>query len=121
MHMFDFKNIFTITRKELKSSFDNPTFYVNIAVFLLLWEFLFFRNAFLAGEASLRQLYDFLPWLLIIFIPAVTMGAMSQEKSEGTLELLLTHPVREYELLAGKFLGKLARSEERRVGKECRS
>ena len=35
------------------------------------------------------------------------MGAMSQEKSEGTLELLLTHPVREYELLAGKFLGKL--------------
>ena len=108
MHMLDFKNIFTITRKELKSSFDNPTAYVTIAVFLLLWEFLFFRNAFLAGEASLRQLYDFLPWLLIIFIPAVTMGAMSQEKSEGTLELLLTHPVREYELLAGKFLGKLA-------------
>ena len=42
--MFDFKNIFTITRKELKSAFDNPTAYVIIAVFLLLWEFLFLET-----------------------------------------------------------------------------
>lgn len=101
------KNIWIITKKELRSLFDLPVAYIALAVFLLLWEFLFFRNALLVGESSLRGLFDYLPWLSLLLIPAITMGSVSQEKSEGTLEFLLTHPLKDIELLAGKFLGSL--------------
>lgn len=102
------KNVLTVFKKELRGYFDSPTAYIVLAVFLFLWEFLFFRNVFLVGEASLRMLFDFLPWLFLILLPALTMGSISQEKSEGTLEWVLTHPIRETELLVGKFLATSA-------------
>jgi len=98
------ENIFTIIKKELKSFFDNPTAYIILIVFLVLWEFLFFRGAFLTGESSLRGMFALLPWLFLFLIPAITMGSISQEKKEGTLEFLLTHPLRDSELILGKFL-----------------
>lgn len=100
-------NIFSIIKKELKSYFDSPTAYIILVVFLILWEFLFFRNAFLFGEASLRVLFGFLPWLFLLLVPAITMGSISQEKSEGTLELLLTHPLDDKKLLLGKYLASV--------------
>lgn len=99
------KNISTISRRELKSYLDNPAAYVVALAFLVLWEFLFFLNAFVVGEASLRGLFDWLPWLSLLLIPAVTMGSIAQEKNEGTLEVVLTHPVKELELIIGKFFG----------------
>ncbi|QQS15783.1 MAG: Gldg family protein [Candidatus Moraniibacteriota bacterium] len=102
------KNILTLIRKELQAFFNNPTAYIVIAAFLLLWEFLFFRQVFLIGEISVRGLFDFLPWLLLLVIPALTMGSLAEEKSEGTLEFLLTRPVRPIELILGKFFGILA-------------
>jgi len=104
MKNFNFGNVFAVTRKEIKSYFNSPAAYVVIVVFLLLWEFLFFRSVFLIGEASLRILFDYLPWLLLILVPAITMGSVSQEKSEGTMEFLLTRPLRDLELAVGKFL-----------------
>ena len=101
------KNILTLIRKELQSSFNNPTAYVVIAAFLLLWEFLFFRQVFLIGEVSVRSLFDFLPWLLLLVVPALTMGSLAEEKSEGTLEFLLTRPIQPVELILGKFFGIL--------------
>ncbi|MEA1925761.1 MAG: Gldg family protein [Patescibacteria group bacterium] len=101
------KNILIVIKKELRVYFNNPTAYIVIVAFLLLWEFLFFRNVFLVGQASLRVLFDFLPWIFLIVIPALTMGSIAQEKSEGTLEFILTRPINEIELLIGKFLGSL--------------
>lgn len=101
------KNILTIAQKELRSYFNNPTAYIVVLAFLLLWEFLFFRNVFLVGEASLRGLFEFLPWIFMIIIPALTMGSLAEEKSEGTLEFLLTHPINQWELVVGKFIGIL--------------
>lgn len=102
------KNILTIIKKELRSYFNNPTAYVVVAAFLLLWEFLFFRNVFLIGEVSLSSLFEYLPWIFMIVIPALTMGALAEEKNEGTLEFLLTHPLSQAELVIGKFLGVLS-------------
>lgn len=102
------KNILAIAKKEIRTYFNSPTAYIVLAVFLLLWEFLFFQSVFLVGETSLRGLFNYLPWLFILFVPAITMGSVSQERNEGTLELLLTHPVKDLELLIGKFLGSLA-------------
>ena len=106
--MISFKNIWTIAKKELRAYFDGPTAYVVLAVFLFLWEFLFFRDAFLVGDASLRNLFGVLPWLCIVLVPAITMATISQEKNEGTLEFLLTHPLRDLELILGKFVGATA-------------
>ncbi|MBI5414954.1 Gldg family protein [Candidatus Peregrinibacteria bacterium] len=100
-----FLNVLTIGKKELKSYFDSATAYIVLVVFLLLWQFLFFKSIFLVGEASLRILFDLLPWLFLFVIPALTMGSVSQERTEGTLEVLLTHPLKEWEFLLGKFLG----------------
>jgi ABC-type uncharacterized transport system involved in gliding motility auxiliary subunit/ABC-type transport system involved in multi-copper enzyme maturation permease subunit len=101
------KSIAFIIRKELKSYFDNPTAYVVMIVFLFLWEFLFFRSVFLVGEASLRILFDYLPWLFIILVPAVTMGSLSQERDAGTLEFLFAHPLRRLDFILGKFAAGL--------------
>src|SRR3989344_8132220 len=102
--MISFQHVKTIAKKELRSFFDNPTAYIILVVFLLFWEFLFFRNAFLVGESSLRGLFDLLPWLMIILVPALTMGSVSRERDDGTLEVVLTQPVRETEFLVGKWV-----------------
>ncbi len=104
--MLNIYSAISITKKELRSLFNTPTAYIVIVVFLVIWEFLFFRNAFLVGEASLRSLFDLLPWMFLFFIPALTMGSISQEKNDGTLELLLTHPIRKEEVLLGKFFAQ---------------
>lgn len=104
----NFKNIKTIFKKEILNLFDRPFAYIIIVVFLLLWEFLFFRNYFLVGQASLTLLFDLLPWLFLFLIPALTMNTLSEEKSEGTLEFLLTHPLTDLELLLAKFLSSFS-------------
>lgn len=101
------ETVFVIARRELKRVFDSPASYVAITVFLVVWEFLFFRNAFLIGESDLRNMFSVLPWLFMLFIPALTMGSISQEKNDGTLELVLTHPVHDVHFVLGKYVGSL--------------
>lgn len=96
-------NIVTVFKKEIRNYYDSPAAYVVLIVFLVLWQFLFFRNVFLVGETSLRILLSYIPWLFIIFVPAVTMGSVSAEKSDGTIEFVLTHPLKVLEWLLGKF------------------
>ena len=98
------KNIITIIKKELGSYFNNPTAYIALISFLLLWEFLFFKSVFQVGIASLSGLFSLLPWVFLLIIPALTMGTVAQEKSEGTIELLLSRPLKESEFIIGKFL-----------------
>ncbi len=103
--MIRFSSVWNLAKKEWRALFDAPTAYIVLAVILLLWEFLFFRNVFLIGEASLRSLFDTLPWLGLILASAITMGSFAEERSSGTLELLFTHPIKEQEIVAGKWLG----------------
>lgn len=99
-----FKNIWIIAKAELKKFFDSPTAYIALIIFLAVWEFLFFKTAFLINEASLRMLFANLPWLALFLCSAISMGSVSQEKSQGTLEFLLTHPIRSQEVVLGKLL-----------------
>jgi len=100
-------NIFAIVKKELRSYFDSPTAYIVLIIFLGLWEFLFFRDAFIIAEASVRNLMSYVPWLFLVLIPAITMGSLANEKSDGTLEFLLTHPLKGIDLILGKFIAAL--------------
>src|SRR5512135_2291858 len=97
----------TIARRELKALFDHPTGYVLLVVFLAVNAFLFFRQAYLQGSASLRPMLDFLPWILLFFVPAVTMRALAEDTRSGQVEVLLAQPVTELELLLGKYAGAL--------------
>ena len=99
------RNVWAIARKELRGYFDHPTAYVLAVVFLGVNFFFLFRSVFLIGQASLRPMFDLLPWFLLFFIPAVTMGSLAEERRHGTLEVLLSHPLQMHEVLLGKFLG----------------
>ncbi len=102
-------NIKTIFRKESSTYFNTPIGYIFSAFFLLLISFLFFYG--LGGNsfwdlkiASLEQFFSWIPLLYIIFIPAITMRIWSEEEKSGTLEVLMTLPIRDYEIVIGKFL-----------------
>lgn len=101
------RNVWTIARKELRSYFDHPTAYIFLVIFLVANFFFYFRSAFVMGEASLRPMFDLLPWFLLIFVSAVTMGALAEERRHGTLEVTLSHPLHEHEFLLGKYVGNL--------------
>lgn len=99
------KQILLVARRELRSFFDQPTAYVLAVAFLGLGLFLSFRSLYAMSVASLRPYFDLLPWLLVVFIPAVTMRSLAEERRGRTLEWLIAQPLSETEVVVGKFLG----------------
>lgn len=99
--------IWTVARREVKSLFDQPTGYVLLVVFLAINAFMFFRNAYLSNTASLRPMLDFMPWIFLFFVPAVAMRSMAEDNRGGMLEIVLSQPLSEAELVLGKYLGVL--------------
>jgi ABC-2 type transport system permease protein len=98
-------NVRAIAGREFRSYFDQATAYILLVVFLAINFFFYFRTVFVTGEASLRPMFELLPWLLLFFAPAVSMRSLAEERSRGTEELVLAQPIRESEYLLGKFLG----------------
>lgn len=97
------KNIAILTTKEFQSYFNSSIAYIFITVFLVLTQWLFFRGFFLFNQATLRPFFGLLPWVFLFFVPAITMRLWAEEKKIGTLELLMTLPLRDYEVVLGKF------------------
>ncbi len=93
-----------ILKKEFKSYFVSPVAYVLITIFLILSNWLFFNTYFLDAQASMRIFIARLPWIFLFFVPAITMRVWAEEKKMGTMELLMTLPVKDYEVVIGKFL-----------------
>ena len=100
--------ILTVARRELRSYFDQPTAYVLIVAFLAISLFLAFRTMYASSTASLRPLFDLLPILFAVFVPAATMRALAEERRSRTLEWLLAQPLTEAEVILGKFVGDWA-------------
>ena len=97
------RNIRAIFEKEFKSYFNSPIAYIFIITFLLFSSWLFFRTFFLLGQAHLRPLFSILPWLFLILAPAITMRSWAEEKKMGTIEVLMTLPLKDHEVVLGKF------------------
>lgn len=102
------KRIATIARHEIRGYFDQPTAYVLIVAFLAVTLFMAFRTMYATGLASLRPIFDLLPMLFAVFVPAATMRTLAEERHSKTLEWILAQPVTETELVLGKFLGDWA-------------
>jgi ABC-2 type transport system permease protein len=93
-----------VYRRELAGYFNQPVAYVVITAYLLICGWFFTSNLFLAGQADVRSFFAAAPLILVFFSPAITMRLMAEEWKNGTMELLLTLPVRDSEVVAGKFL-----------------
>tara|TARA_R110000868_G_scaffold131418_2_gene341451 strand:+ start:1194 stop:1919 length:726 start_codon:yes stop_codon:yes gene_type:complete len=101
-----------ILLREIKSFFGSPIGYLVIALFLILnglflWVFQGDYNILNTGFADMSPFFTLSPWILIFLIPAVTMRSFSDEKKQGTLELLLTKPLSIWEIVNGKFIGAM--------------
>lgn len=101
------KNIWAITLRELKAYFVSPIAYVVGALFLVAMGYLFALILINTREASLRHLFSNMIFVLLIVAPALTMRLLAEEQRLGTIELLLTAPVHDWQVVLGKFLGSL--------------
>lgn len=101
-------NIRHIFLKELRSFFNSPVAYIVIVVYLVILGWFFTSNLFINNLATLRTVFEMTPFLLLFFAPAMTMRLISEEKKAGTLELLITKPIQESEIITGKFLAAWA-------------
>lgn len=97
--------IWTIARRELGAMFDHPTGYVLLVVFLAINAFLYFREIDMQGAATLRPMLALLPWVLLFFVPAVTMRTLAEDARSGVMEVVLSQPLTELEFLFGKYVG----------------
>jgi ABC-2 type transport system permease protein len=96
--------------KEFQSFFGSPIGYLVIAIFLLisglfLWVFEGDYNILNSGFSDMTPFFTIAPWIMLFLIPAVTMRSFSDEKKQGTMELLLTKPLSLWEIVNGKFVG----------------
>ena len=103
-----FSNVGTICKKELRSYFNSPVAYVVIVVFLAIVGWMYTSSMFLINVASLRMMFELVPLVFLFVVPAVTMRLLAEEKKAGTIELLTTKPLHDWEIVAGKFLAAWA-------------
>jgi len=101
------QNIWAIARREYVSYFATPLGYIVIGMFLLLVGFLMFFafGFFTSNRASLQPMFTSISWLLPLISPAIAMRTFAEESRTGTLEMLITQPVRDWEVILGKYLG----------------
>jgi len=96
-------NTGTIFRKELRSYFNSAVAYVVIVVFLAIVGWVYTSSMFLINVASLRLMFEWIPLVFLFVVPAITMRLLAEEKKAGTIELLTTKPLYDWEVVAGKF------------------
>jgi ABC-2 type transport system permease protein len=98
----------TLLGKEVRALFYSPIAYIVIAVFLLLMGYSFTLTLFLNKYATLIHIFFQAAGLLFLMVPIITMRAFAEERKTGTLELLLTAPVRESQVVLAKYVASMA-------------
>lgn len=96
--------VLTLAKKEFRSYFDSPIAYVVITLFLLIAGWQFSSTLFLSNTPDLRTLFSIIRFILLFFVPALSMRLISEERRLGTIELLMTLPIKDWQLVLGKFL-----------------
>ncbi len=101
------KNVGTIMRRELSAYFTSPIGYIFMIVFVTISVGLFITSFFTFPVADMRPFFANLPVMFCVFIPAVTMRVWAEERKENTWEMLLTFPMKAWQLVIGKFCATL--------------
>jgi ABC-2 type transport system permease protein len=104
------RNILVIAERELTAYFATPVATVFIVIFLVLQGALTFNlgSFFDRGQADLNPFFTFIPWVFLLLVPAITMRLWAEERRLGTIELLLTLPLTQFQAVIGKFLAAWA-------------
>jgi ABC-2 type transport system permease protein len=97
----------TIAKREFIGYFNSPAAYIVICLFMILMGVFFWNPFFLINRATVRGMFDMMSVLLLPTAPAMTMALLAEEKRTGTIEVLLTMPLKDSEVILGKFLGAL--------------
>lgn len=98
-------NIYFVMKRELGTYFNSVVAYIVVILFLVITGALFWLNYFQEiNVLSLRSFFNQAPLFLAFFAPAITMGLFATEKRAGTLELLMTMPITNFQIVMGKFL-----------------
>jgi len=99
--------IWVIARREVSSYFDLSIAYVVLPAFLALCGGYFFilNPFFVEGRTTLRPFFEFTPFIFTLFVPAISMRLLSEERRAGRMETLMTWPIADWELVLGKFIG----------------
>ncbi len=105
--------MFSLFRKEISSFLNSFGGYIIIITFLtinslFLWVFEGSMNLLDGGYATLDSLFALAPWVFLMLIPAITMRSFAEERKTGTLDLLLTRPLREMQIIWAKYLASMA-------------
>lgn len=98
--------MFALFSKEVKSFFTSILGYVIIGLFLVLtgiFVWVLKGNVMSMGRSTLQNMFDLAPWIFLFLIPAITMRMIAEERKSGTMELLLTQPISDTQLILGKF------------------
>jgi ABC-2 type transport system permease protein len=98
------RNTMAIAKREFASYVNSPIPYILVTAYLAISGYLFFNGLFLSRQADMRPFLQMTPLFFCILVPFLTMRLVAEERKEGTLELLLTMPVTDWELVIGKFL-----------------
>ncbi len=101
------QNTLTIALRQFRSFFNGPVAYIVIAIVLIALGLFFWTPFFLMNHASVREMFRLLGIILAFAVPALTMGLLAEERRSGTIELLITMPVRDMDVIFGKFLASL--------------
>ena len=105
------KGFLALTGKEMRALFLSPIAWALIAVFLFLMGYSFTMTLFGSRNATLVHIFFQAAALLLLIVPIVTMRAFAEERRNGTLELLLTAPIREGHLVLAKYLAAVERTD----------
>ena len=101
------QNTLTIALRQFRGFFNGAVAYIVISIVLVVLGFLFWTPFFLMNHASVREMFRFLGIILSFAVPILTMGLLAEERRSGTLELLITMPVRDADVIFGKFLAAM--------------
>ena len=102
------RNINTIFRREVAGFFNSPMAYIFLVIFAIVNGYFFTNTFFLFGQSDLRVLFDIVPLVYLFFIPAVSMGLIAREHNLGTMEIISTLPINNFEFVLGKFFAALS-------------
>ncbi|MFZ4058093.1 MAG: gliding motility-associated ABC transporter permease subunit GldF [Ferruginibacter sp.] len=103
--------MWSICRKDLQQFLSNLTGYITMVLFLLVCGLFLFvlkdSNIFDYGYAALDKFFELAPWIFMFMVPALTMRSLSEEFKTGTFEILQTKPLRNWQIVAGKYISVL--------------
>ncbi|MBI4723260.1 MAG: Gldg family protein [Candidatus Stahlbacteria bacterium] len=101
------KNIRTIFLRELRGYFNSLTAYIVLCAWVALSGWFFVSGLFLSNQATIDSFFNFAPLFFLFFIPAISMRLLAEEERAGTSEILATMPIRDWEIITGKYLAAL--------------